>query len=446
MLWAALLPASLPFDDSRRTDALIGLATWCLQFTPRVSLIEASAAEPAVAMEVEASLRLFGGRRKLVERVRDECAELGVRQLSWAPTSLAAVALARAGVSNGVSKPLDQLLDALPLHTLTQIDAHSAMLTPPRLPDPRPGACPAPRRHGAALRCATAGRPRPSLRPATRGTCLGLPAGDLPRQARTDGARGDGAGHAVRRSPAHAADGRLARSQTLRRERLHAQVVPRCDAIHVGRRWRRTHRAHRTAHPRHRAPDRLLAEHLAKVQLLAPVGDLELLAGEVHSLEEKSRSLLPDVQGAGEGLTLALERIAARLGPERVLRPVGLEDHRLEWMCHWQPAPEPQPRRLKRTVDIPQPTFVLPEPLRLATRDHRPLYQGMLQLLAGPHRVEGGWWDRTAENGKDGPRKVSRNVARDYWVALSEHAGVLWIFQTRLADDETAWFLHGTFA
>ena len=35
---------------------------------------------------------------------------------------------------------------------------------------------------------------------------------------------------------------------------------------------------------------RLLAEHLAKVQLLAPVGDLELLAVEVHSLEEKSQT------------------------------------------------------------------------------------------------------------------------------------------------------------
>lgn len=40
----------------------------------------------------------------------------------------------------------------------------------------------------------------------------------------------------------------------------------------------------------------------------------------------------------------------------------------------------------------------------------------------------------------------TRNVVRDYWVALSEHAGVLWVFQTRLADDATSWFLHGTFA
>jgi hypothetical protein len=38
------------------------------------------------------------------------------------------------------------------------------------------------------------------------------------------------------------------------------------------------------------------------------------------------------------------------------------------------------------------------------------------------------------------------HVQRDYWVALSEHAGVLWVFQERLADDDTAWYLHGVFA
>ena len=183
---------------------------------------------------------------------------------------------------------------------------------------------------------------------------------------------------------------------------------------------------------------RLLAEHLAKVQLLAPVGDLELLAVEVHDVEERSLALLPDARQGDESLALVLERIAARLGPDRVLRPVLVEDHRPEWMAHWQPAPSPRPRRLCRTVDIPQPTFILPEPLRLATSGYRPLYQGLLQLLAGPHRVEGGWWDRADT--------TSRHVARDYWVALSEHAGVLWVFQTRLADDEAAWFLHGTFA
>ena len=70
------------------------------------------------------------------------------------------------------------------------------------------------------------------------------------------------------------------------------------------------------------------------------------------------------------------------------------------------------------------------------------MYQGMLQLLTGPHRVEGGWWHRSAEEA--GGR--SWNVQRDYWVARSEHAGVLWIYQERLAGDDTAWYLHGVFA
>ncbi len=40
MLWAALLHDKVPFDESRRTEGTSGLATWCLQFTPRVAVIK----------------------------------------------------------------------------------------------------------------------------------------------------------------------------------------------------------------------------------------------------------------------------------------------------------------------------------------------------------------------------------------------------------------------
>jgi protein ImuB len=139
---------------------------------------------------------------------------------------------------------------------------------------------------------------------------------------------------------------------------------------------------------------------------------------------------------------MVLERIAARLGPQRVLRPVLTEDHRLEWMQMWQPVPMPLPRKCADPLDMPQPSWVLPQPLLLATRGHRPLYQGVLQLLAGPHRIEGGWWHRLGE----GEEATTGHVQRDYWVALSEHAGVLWVYQERLASEETAWYLHGIFA
>lgn len=442
MLWAALLPDALPSDESRRTEAWSGLATWCLQFTPRVAVIEPLSEWPAVVMELEASVRLFGGKRKLVQRIKDECGDVGARQLSWAPTSLAAVALANSGISNGFAKPLQQTLDALPLTALSMVAAHGPTLV--------------------RLGCQTLGQVR------------ALPRGGISRRfdAQLLGALDQAYGlrpeahdwialpdtfHAKQELMARV---ELAPAMLFGARRLMLQMTGWLAARHCGvtaytLRW--CHDAMRaksagdggeltvrTAQPTRDIEHltRLLAEHLTKVQLLAPVGDLELLALDVRPLDEKTLSLLPEPTRVGEGLAMVLERIAARLGPERVLRPVILEDHRIEWMCHWQPAPAKRGRQANRAVEMPQPTFVLPEPLRLAMRGHRPLYQGVLQLLAGPHRVEGGWWDRTTEAGET----TTRHVSRDYWVALSEHAGVLWVFQTRLAENEAAWFLHGMFA
>ena len=438
MLWAALL-LQLPSDPSPpSTDAVQGLAVWCLQFTPRVAIFETS----AVVMEVEGSARLFGGKRELAARVREECAGLGVQMLSWAPTSLAAVALARSGVRNGMSKPLDQLLDGLPLNCLGAVSEHAPTL--------------------ARLGCRTLGNVR------------ALPRGGLSRRfdkallSALDEAYGlRPAGHDWVALP----DQFRAKLELMSRvehapailfgaRRLLLQLcgwlaARRCGVSAVTLRWchdvMRSKTAGdggeltiRTAEPTRNVEhlSRLLAENLAKVKLLAPVGDLELLAVDVRAFEEKTMSLLPDTNADGESLALVLERIAARLGPENVLRPVLLEDHRLEWAVHWQAAPLPQPRKDAQAQDLPQPTFVLPEPLKLATKSNRPMYQGMLQLLSGPHRVEGGWWHRIT----DGEGTTAQVVIRDYWVALSEHAGVLWIYQTRLANDETAWYLHGVFA
>ena len=128
MLWAALLRGTLPRDESRRIDAVSGLATWCLQFTPRVAVVEPISESAAIVMEVEASVHLFGGKRRLVERVREEVSDLDMRQLSWAPTSLAAVAPARACKSNGFAGPIEPLLDALPVDTLTAVALHRATL------------------------------------------------------------------------------------------------------------------------------------------------------------------------------------------------------------------------------------------------------------------------------------------------------------------------------
>ena len=437
MLWAALL---LPLGSDNTPppdDQLHGLATWALQFSPRVATVD-----EAVVMELEASARLFGGKRALRDRIVQESAELGVTGIAWAPTSLAAVALARAGKENGVRRPVAELLDPLPMDALTAVGPHHTTLT--------------------QLGCRTLGDIR------------ALPRGGISRRFDKELLSALDQAYGIR-PEAHAwialPETFKARLELMSRvelapallfgaRRLLLQMCGWLAARHAGT----TAFVLRWAHDSMRSKDagaggelvvrtgvpmrdvehlcRLLAENLAKVELLAPAGDLELEALDVHALEERSASLLPDAIKNGESLTLLLERIAARLGPERVLRPVLVEDHRLEWMQQWQPAPMPMPKKRKRRSRIPQPTFVLPEPLRLAMRGNRPMYQGPLLLLTGPHRVEGGWWHRVSEDGM----AQTRNVVRDYWVALSEHCGVLWVFQERLAKDETAWYLQGSFA
>jgi protein ImuB len=60
-------------------------------------------------------------------------------------------------------------------------------------------------------------------------------------------------------------------------------------------------------------------------------------------------------------------------------------------------------------------------------------------LLAGPQRLESGWW-----GGGD-------MALRDYFVARSSQSGLLWIYRERLsgadpAQPSDAWYLHGLFA
>ena len=434
MLWTALLPSPCA-GTAASTDAAApqrALATWALQFTPRVAL-----ADEAVLMEVEASVRLFGGRRALRERVWNEGRELGVARLAWAPNGLAALALARAGVENGLRRPLEALLDTLPMDTLSAVHPHRLTLE--------------------HIGCRTLGDVR------------ALPRGGVAR--RFDAQLLQALDQAYGRAPE--AHEWVALPDTFE-ERLELMArVEQAPALLFGARrlllvlsgWLAARRAGVTAFTLHWAHDamrsraageggeitigtaeptrdiehlsRLLGEHLVRVELKAPVGDLRLVATEVRPLHDVSASLLPDTVRQGEKLGLVLERLAARLGPQRVLRPVLCEDHRPEGMCRWQPATLPLPRKGAPGTDLPQPGFLLPEPLKLLVRDHRPLYGGELMLLLGPQRVEGGWWDRVAD--------AHSNVTRDYWVALSAEAGVVWVFQTRL-DGAPAWFLHGHFA
>ncbi|MGC8507890.1 MAG: Y-family DNA polymerase [Thiomonas sp.] len=437
MLWCAL---RLPIAAEPHSPALQGLATWALQFTPRVALCE-----EAVLMEVQGSLRLFGGAVELAQRVQTDAATLGVDTVAWAPTALGALALARAGDDGIDVVPLAERLDPLPLAVLSATHPHAdtlAQLGCRTLGElrvlPRSGVT---RRFGAALLDAL------DQAYGLRSSAFSWVALPETFRARLDlMARVDSAPallFAARRLLLQLQGWLVARNAAVTAFTLRWQH----DGLHA---QEQQHNALviRTAAPARDMEhlSRLLAEHLARVQLGAPVETLILEVESHCDFRPSTASLLPDAQQDRDALQRALERIAARLGEDRVLRPVLCEDARPEWMQRWVPVRDALRAASARPDALPQPTFLLPAPLRLAVRGERPLYQGELQLLLGPHRVEGGWWHRVEEAGV----QTSLQVARDYWVAKSAHAGVLWVFQTRQGGGQDgqgpAWFLHGVFA
>jgi protein ImuB len=191
---------------------------------------------------------------------------------------------------------------------------------------------------------------------------------------------------------------------------------------------------------------RLLAERLALTTLAAPASWLRLRTLDTTPWAGASTSFLPEDNRKGDKLHELVERLSARLGPQQVLRAVAQADHRPERRQSWQPAlrtagkaaPAPPPS----PADAIYPPWLLPEPVRLEMDGERPCWRGPLRKLIGPQRVEAGWWGGVGEGGHP--------AVRDYYVAESPEAGLLWIFRERSAARfgaaEVRWYLQGLYA
>lgn len=442
MLWFSLIPSvtdGATADEQAWTQRLLGW--WALRFTPRVALLD-----EAVLIEVGASLRLFGGAEALRQQLREGAPAPGWQRLAWGPTSLAALALSRhQGDGVDVACPPPEQLSTLPLHTLSAARPHLETLSQMgcrtlgalrRLP--RGGVA---RRFGAPLLDAL--DQAHGQRPDTLPPWLTLPEVfderlELPFRVESTDAVLHAAGHLLHR---------LQDWLTLR----HAGVL----AIEL--RWQHDMASRhagggealevRTAQAVRQVDHlaRLLAEHLAHVRLKGPVGELSLHAREIERLPDQALSLLPEALPSGEALRHTLEKISVRLGPGRVLRPQALADHRPGHMQTWVPCTQadgtrPGPARPPPQA-MPMPTWILDEPQPLPLRGHQPQHHGPLSLLAGPQRIEGGWWDQHHADGAQ---------ARDYFIASSPAAGLLWVYKERVpmaAEGQGAahWFLHGVY-
>jgi protein ImuB len=191
--------------------------------------------------------------------------------------------------------------------------------------------------------------------------------------------------------------------------------------------------------------EELLSERLGQLALPEPVRACELLSGPLLPHALASESLWrPGEHGGGVAAQapLFIERLRARLGMQAVHGIRLLADHRPE--ASWCVA-EPRQRAPRQAShpgepgrdpeQLPWPAFrrppwLLRDPQPLREIHGRPQRHGPLRLLSEPERIESGWWD-------------GAEAARDYYVAVDLHGARLWIFRERLAPHR--WYLHGVF-
>ncbi|HXY04934.1 MAG TPA: DNA polymerase Y family protein [Burkholderiaceae bacterium] len=188
---------------------------------------------------------------------------------------------------------------------------------------------------------------------------------------------------------------------------------------------------------------RLLTERLARLRLPEPAIRIELELEHMAQLLPRNASFLPPApQPATPGidaLQLA-ETLHARLGSEGVFQLQALSDHRPEFAYRVVPlAPALSYPQSQTPLPTQRPLMVLPAPRPLPTAlldSGVPQYGGPLAFLAGPERIEAGWWDVG--------QAQRATVHRDYFVARNRNGQTLWIYRELAAPHN--WFLHGFFA
>lgn len=435
-LWAAVQwpPGQFATDPPAQ---LAQQALLAQRYTPRVSL------EPpdALLLELRGSVRLFGGLQPLLAQLQALFAATAV--VALAPTPLAALGFARAGKSCCLTDAtrLVSRLSPLPLRCLRWPEASLQRLAAvgvstigEALRLPRAGFA---QRFGADLlqdldqlvgRCA---HPRVTFVATERFSSRCEPSFELTDTARV----------------LHTIAPQLQQLEQFLLQRQRGITALLLRLIH--RRQPPTQCVLRLAAPEHRAARIavLLQSKLQQVVLAEPVRRCELRSGPLLACAADSTQLWQAGEHGGGALTQMpafLESLRARLGSAAVQGLCMAAGHRPELLsCAtepvWQSASARRVATAVRDTSLPwpagrRPLWLLPDPRQLPLAvdgSGHPLWRQLpLQLLAGPERLETGWWD-------------GADICRDYYVAADGQGARLWIFRER--DAYRRWFLHGYF-
>jgi protein ImuB len=165
----------------------------------------------------------------------------------------------------------------------------------------------------------------------------------------------------------------------------------------------------------------LARTRLERTPIPAPVHGVRLVARELPPFVPAGRDLFDPRPAQALPWAALRERLRARLGEASVYQVRGHADPRPEHSLRrcLQLAHEPEPLDLP-----PRPTWLLPQPVPL--RDPAPA------VLAGPERIESGWWD-------------GGDVRRDYYVLRTAQGQLAWAYRAA-GEVDGGWMLQGWFA
>lgn len=177
-----------------------------------------------------------------------------------------------------------------------------------------------------------------------------------------------------------------------------------------------------------------------------------VVASGIEILEQQQKSLLAENHACSNELADLIERLSGRLGANRVVKAVSVDDWQPEKAFRYESLTEPMQRgkclpnnrgngtapelNLLTPAIRPLRMFFPPEPLDVVAviPDGPPArfhFCGEQQTLRfwGPERFETAWWRGAC-------------IKRDYYGVETKSASRFWLFR-RLGDGQ--WFLHGSF-
>ena len=174
----------------------------------------------------------------------------------------------------------------------------------------------------------------------------------------------------------------------------------------------------------------LTSIRLEQLQLEGSVEGLALTCRELRSGQVENIDLFsPHLQR--EPLAALLDRLQSRLGLAAIEK-IGCRDEHLPELAVLTGSDHPGDDQASTTTSRPcaqRPFWLLPQPQGLKQRGSQLYWNGALELLYGPERIEDNWWREA--------------VSRDYYIAANSDGGHYWIFRDRL---DKHWYIHGIFA